>query len=145
MMPPPLGLPPPPHPNDQMLIPQPAAPPTNLAVASAMSMGGAIPTLTTGIGGAGAVAAVASSIGVSLATKVGGATTAAPSITVASTADDTGKKKKSKNKLVFAGDTMDEHGEEASMEELRMRVPRYWNLVVKALAKRCQVIEMGAV
>ena len=45
-------------------------------------------------------------------------------------------KKKSSSGLVFMGDTMDEGGEELSMEELRMRVPRYWTLVVRALAKR---------
>ena len=45
-------------------------------------------------------------------------------------------KKASKNKLVFMGVDVDEAGEELSMEELRMRVPRYWNKTVKALAKR---------
>jgi len=39
------------------------------------------------------------------------------------------------NGLVFACEEMDEDGDEFSMEEVRMRVPRYWSLVVRALAK----------
>jgi hypothetical protein len=33
--------------------------------------------------------------------------------------------------LVFAGSAVDEDGDEMSMEELRMRIPRYWTSIVR--------------
>jgi len=119
---PPSGAPPnfamPPPPVDGVLIPQPSAPKVEVAVASA-------------VGGAGISSP--SAIGSSSVTKP----TAINIKPVMQTPTTTSNlKKDSKNKLVFLGDDVDEAGEELSMEELRMRAPRYWNKTVKALAKR---------
>jgi len=61
---------------------------------------------------------------------------AAPAVTVLLANNGTEAKKNVGNEVVFAGGEMDEEQEELSMEEKRMQVGRYWNLVVKALAKR---------
>lgn len=116
---PPSGAPPnfalPPPPADGVLIPQPSAPKVEVAVASAV--------------GAAAGISSPSAIGNSSVTKP-------TAINIKPTIQSSATKKDSKNKLVFLGEDVDEAGEELSMEELRMRVPRYWNKTVKALAKR---------
>lgn len=96
--PPPLGMPP--SFTDEALIPQPVAPNANLAVAS---------TVVVGDGSASSVGGVTSM-------KVGGG--ASSSIMSTPT---TGSSKG----LVFGGGLVDENGEEMSMEEMRMRLPRF--------------------
>lgn len=112
-----MGVPPnfaaPPPPMEEM-IPQPVAPNASLAVASAV--------VTTE--GAGSVAATKLALGA-----------AATKASAISTSSSVAKKKNSSG-LVFAGDTVDGEGEELCMEEIRMQVPRYWTLVIRALAKR---------
>lgn len=117
-MPPNFAMPPPP--SADVLIPQPAAPKAELAVASAVGDGSGISSPTA----IGANSAKPITLGVA---------SAAAGSTAAST---DASKKKANNKLVFCVEDVDESGEELSMEEVRMRVPRYWNLVTRALAKR---------
>lgn len=122
---PPPGAPPnfsmPPPPADSVMIPQPTAPKVEVAVAS--SVGSVIPT--------------ASSIGSSLAKPTAINIKPVQSTTIIPTGTSaTSNLKESKNKLVFSGEDVDAAGEELSMEELRMRVPRYWNSTFKALVKR---------
>ena len=117
---PPPGMPPnfPPPPSD-MLIPQPAAPKAELAVASAVGDGG-----------------------ISGATAINGApvkpvTLEMPSAAAGTAAASTADTSKKKNvKLVFSGEEVDDSGEELSMEEVRMRVPRYWNMITRAMEKK---------
>ncbi len=115
-MPPNFALPPPPV-ND-MLIPQPAAPKAELAVASAVGDGGGVSLSAPTMAASNATSAKAAPISLPVATA------------------NEASKKKSNNKLVFSGEDLDENGEELSMEELRMRVPRIWVSVAKALTKR---------
>mmetsp|Transcript_5683 Transcript_5683/g.12905 ORF Transcript_5683/g.12905 Transcript_5683/m.12905 type:complete len:330 (+) Transcript_5683:146-1135(+) len=108
----PPGVPPPnfampPQPLAENMIPQPVAPKADLAVASTVVEGAST-------------------------AKILGLAPAKPTSVVNTSKDDT----KKGNSLVFAGDTVDEQGEELSMEEMRMKVPRYWTLVVRALAKQ---------
>lgn len=121
--PPNFALPPPPA-ADGVLIPQPSAPKVEVAVASAV----------------GSVIPAASSIGGSKPTAINikpvQSATNLPTTGGGTAATTSNLKKDSKNKLVFLGEDVDEAGEELSMEELRMRVPRYWNATVKALTKR---------
>lgn len=126
---PPPGAPPnfaiPPPPADNLLIPQPSAPKVEVAVASA-------------VGGAGIpmASAIGSSVSKSTAINIKSVLSLSTSGNPNGAATTSNSKKDSKNKLVFLGEDVDEAGEELSMEELRMRVPRYWNKTVKALAKR---------
>mmetsp|Transcript_17370 Transcript_17370/g.36685 ORF Transcript_17370/g.36685 Transcript_17370/m.36685 type:complete len:369 (-) Transcript_17370:281-1387(-) len=130
----PPGMPPnfPPPPQNEVMIPQPPAPKSELAVASSVGDAGAgVAPTATAIGAAGAPG---KSNLVSISTKVG--TTAASS----APANGTDSGKKTNTKLVFSGDEIDEQGDELSMEEMRMRVPRYWNLIVRAMTKRSSCI-----
>ena len=113
---PPPNFPPPPQPRAEDMIPQPLAPNANLAVASAV-------VTTDGSSGIGVPSA-------KLAVGLGAQKSAVPS-----TSNVTNDMKKKSNGLVFAGETVDENKDELSMEEVRMQVPRYWTLVVRALAK----------
>jgi len=108
-VPPPSFAVPPPQMAENM-IPQPVAPKADLAVASTVVEGGA-----------------------SAAAKMVGLVPSAKSASAGNAKD--GAKKKGSN-LVFEGDGVDEQGEELSMEEVRMKVPRYWTLVVRALTKQ---------
>jgi hypothetical protein len=100
-----------------MLIPQPAAPKADLAVASAVGDAG---ISTVG----GAIANKPISLEMS---SVSAGTTAPAAETT---------KKKGGSKLVFTGEDVDDEGEELSMEEVRMRVPRYWNMIKRAMEKK---------
>eukprot|EP00804_Cyclotella_cryptica_P006857 CCRYP_010971-RA/>CCRYP_010971-RA protein AED:0.41 eAED:0.41 QI:67/0.5/0.33/1/0.5/0.33/3/0/324 len=119
----PPGMPPP-HSTD-VLIPQPAAPKAELAVASAVGGGGGLST------GVASGSNPGKPITLGMPSSVAGTTALPP-------AD--ASKKKGDNKLVFSGEEADESGEELSMEEVRMRVPRYWNLVMRALTKRNEAL-----
>ncbi len=113
------------HPDrDATMIPQPAAPSADLAVASAVvaAVGG------DGGGGAGGGGGgnAASMLGIGLAAVApGGGGRAGAAVAGGATAATTSKG------LVFAGSAVDEDGDEMSMEELRMRIPRYWTSVVR--------------
>ncbi|KAL7537586.1 hypothetical protein ACHAWF_005826 [Thalassiosira exigua] len=127
-VPPSFGVPPPLPPSTVELIPQPAVPSAGLAVASAVAEGG------TGVaGGAAGTTGATSAAGAKLAAGLAAATRGTSASGAAAGEDS--KKKKSSSGLVFAGEGMDEAGMELSMEEERMRVPRYWTLVVRALTK----------
>lgn len=104
--PPNFGLPPPPLAEN--MIPQPVAPKADLAVASTV----------VEVGGA------------SVTAKVGLLASTKPS------SEPKEETKKGKNSLVFDGEGMDEEGGELCMEEMRMKVPRYWTLVVRALSAK---------
>ena len=124
MPPPPVGgLPPPPLPGgvppsfpmpEESMIPQPSMPNTQLAVASTVVEGG-VPT-TTKIMGLDPLAN-------STAAKVSNQT------------DSAATPKKQGSGLLFAGDSLDEEGDDMCMEEMRMKVPRYWTSIVRALAQ----------
>ncbi len=111
------GVPPPPHPDaDAMMIPQPMAPSADLAIASS-----GVIVDGEGVTGSG----MASMLGIGLSGGgVGGARTAASVVVPDDVATAASRG------LVFAGTSVDECGDEMSMEELRMRIPRYWNSVV---------------
>ena len=47
-----------------------------------------------------------------------------------------GKKKGRGSNLVFSGEAADEDGRDMSAEEMRMKVPRYWTMVVRAVATK---------
>ncbi len=115
MMPPPMGgfgVPPPHHPDaEAMMIPQPMAPSANLAIASSGVIldgdGGTASMLGLGLSGGGGGNRPAAAI-----VPEGGSTSASRG-------------------LVYAGTSVDENGDEMSMEEMRMRIPRYWNSIVR--------------
>ncbi|KAL7511615.1 hypothetical protein ACHAXN_011987 [Cyclotella atomus] len=125
--PPPPGMPPPglfgqvapnfPPPPD-MLIPMPEAPKAELAVPS--SVGGE----ATAIGTLGSSAPVKP------------ITLEMPSANNGEKSEKDSKKKGNATKLVFSGEDVDEKGEELSMEEVRMRVPRYWNMISRVMEKK---------
>lgn len=122
-MPPNFAMPPPP--SNDVLIPQPAAPKAELSVASAVGgVGGLSTGAATGVNTGKPI-----SLGVSSSVAGSSASLSADAL-----------KKKGDSKLVFSGEDVDESGEELSMEEVRMRVPRYWNLFLRAMAKRNEVL-----
>ena len=141
--PPPSGAPPnflPPPPSvDGLLIPQPSAPKVEVAVASAVgaNAGGGGISLDTA-----AVLPTAINLkSVQSVTNNGITSTTTTTTAAAATTSSTAKKDtKTKNKLVFQGEDVDESGEELSMEELRMRSPKYWKETVKALERRKEVL-----
>jgi hypothetical protein len=114
---PPPGMAPNFPPPPDMLIPQPAAPKVELAVASAVGEGGNSST----------------SINASKPITLDVSSTSAAATTT-STSEAT--KKKGNNKLIFSGEEVDKSGDELSMEEVRMRIPRYWNMITRALEKK---------
>ena len=82
--------------------------------------------------------------GISNATSIGGVNTkpitlempsAASGGAAAASSAETSKKK-ANIKLVFSGEEVDDAGEELSMEEIRMRVPRYWSMITRAMDKK---------
>lgn len=83
--------------------------------------------------------------GISNAALIGGASTKPITLEMPSAASGGGaaaassaetSKKKANIKLVFSGEEVDDAGEEMSMEEIRMRVPRYWNMITRAMEKK---------
>ncbi|KAL3772101.1 hypothetical protein ACHAW5_004939 [Stephanodiscus triporus] len=102
----------PPPAFDESLIPQPAAPCANLAIASAVS------TAAAAIEGGGVGGGGTATVGVSVSTIAAATATAATT-----TATSKG--------LVYSGMSIDEGGDEMSMEETRMRMPRYWTSVLR--------------
>ena len=116
MMPPPMGGfgVPPPHPDaDAMMIPQPMAPSADLAVASS----GVV------VDGDGVSGGTASMLGLGLSGGGGNRPAAIVPPDGGSTSASRG--------LVYAGTSVDEFGDEMSMEEMRMRIPRHWNSIVR--------------
>ena len=92
---------PPPSFNDEVLIPQPIAPSANLAVATTVA------------------SAVDINGGNNLVTSMKVGLSGTLSLTGAATTTATN------NGLVFPGIAVDENGDEMSMEEIRMRLPRF--------------------
>lgn len=142
MMPPPLppGLPPPPLPHGMpppplggFTAPPPPLPPGGIPPSFAMPEESMIPQPSM----PNAQLAVASTVvegGVSTTTKIVGLTpTVNPSAAKVSNQDAVTTSKKNGNGLLFAGEAVDEEGQDVSMEEMRMKVPRYWTLIVRHL------------
>jgi hypothetical protein len=116
-----FGMPPPPLNAEDSLIPQPLAPSADLAVASTVVVDGGV-TNTNAVG----LTAQSSN---------------KPLLVVGNTAGKDETKKSggaSGSNLVFSGGELDDNGEELSMEEIRIKVPRYWNMVLRALTSKKQ-------
>lgn len=118
-VPPPGSVPNFPPPPPDVLIPQPAAPKAELAVASSVGDGGMV----------GSSESIKKPITLEMMPAANGGETKAESK----------KKVNNNNKLVFSGEEVDEAGVELSMEEVRMRVPRYWNMISRLLEEKRQV------
>ena len=91
--------------HDEALIPQPVAPSANLAVASTVASsvdvnGGNLLVTSMKVGLSGTLSSVLTSAAATIATAAN-------------------------NGLVFPGVAVDENGDEMSMEEIRMRLPRF--------------------
>lgn len=115
-LPPSFAMPPPPLNADDNLIPQPLAPSADLAVASTVVVDGITTTNT-----------VSKLVGPKSLSVVGNAVR-----------EDTKKSGASGSNLVFSGGEVDEQGEELSMEEIRIKVPRYWKMVLRAFTSQKQ-------
>lgn len=100
-----FGMMPPPSSsfNDEAMIPQPVAPSANLAVASTVAS-------SVDVNGGNLVTSM----------KVGLSGTLSSVLTAGATAATAAN-----NGLVFPGVAVDENGDEMSMEEIRMRLPRF--------------------
>lgn len=119
-------MPPPPLNADENLIPQPLAPSADLAVASTVVVDGGVTNTSS-----------------TTASKLVGLTAQSsnkPLLVVGNAVKDDTKKASgaSGSNLVFSGGELDDNGEELSMEEIRIKVPRYWNMVLRALTSKKQ-------
>ena len=122
------AMPPPPSINADDLIPQPLAPSADLAVASTVVLDGNTTSTASKLVG---LTTASSQSTKPLSSIIGGNATVK---------EDTTNKKSGGggSNLVFSGDEVDEQGEELSMEEIRIKVPRYWNMVLRALTSQKQ-------